>query len=119
MIISLAINAPILALFHLYTHALFKALLFLCAGTIIHNRSNNQDIRTIGEISHQAPLTISCINIANLSLCGAPFLSGFYSKDLILEIALFSPTNSLIVFLIFLATGITAAYSLRLSFSSL
>nr|YP_010241723.1 NADH dehydrogenase subunit 5 [Aporrhais serresiana]QTI82411.1 NADH dehydrogenase subunit 5 [Aporrhais serresiana] len=119
MMMSLAMNAPMLALFHLYTHALFKALLFLCAGTIIHNSSNNQDIRTMGEISHQTPLTISCMNIANLSLCGAPFLSGFYSKDLILEVALFSPTNSLMVFLIFLATGMTAAYSLRLSFSSL
>nr|YP_010983450.1 NADH dehydrogenase subunit 5 [Canarium labiatum]WOK41617.1 NADH dehydrogenase subunit 5 [Canarium labiatum] len=119
MMMSLGMNMPYLALFHLYTHALFKALLFLCAGTIIHNSSNSQDIRSMGMIFSQAPLTVSCMNVANLSLCGAPFLSGFYSKDLILEVALFDPTNLIMVFLIFLATGMTAAYSLRLSFCSL
>ena len=119
IIMSLGIGIPSLALFHLYTHALFKALLFLCAGTIIHNSSNRQDIRSMGIIFCQAPLTISCINVANLSLCGAPFLRGFYSKDLILEVALFNSTNFLMILLIFLATGITAAYSLRLSFCSL
>lgn len=110
---------PYLALFHLYTHALFKALLFLCAGAIIHNRSNAQDIRIIGIIYKQIPLTTTSINVANLSLCGAPFLRGFYSKDLILELSLFDPTNFLIVLLIFVATGMTAAYSLRLAFCSL
>nr|QNN85793.1 NADH dehydrogenase subunit 5 [Euspira gilva] len=119
MMMSLGMAMPYLALFHLYTHALFKALLFLCAGTIIHNSANTQDIRSMGMMFSQAPLTITCMNVANLSLCGAPFLSGFYSKDLILEISLFEPTNFLMVFLIFLATGMTAAYSLRLSFCSL
>nr|UFI48539.1 NADH dehydrogenase subunit 5 [Amalda depressa] len=119
MMMSLGMGMPYLALFHLYTHALFKALLFLCAGMIIHNSSNTQDIRHIGLIFNQAPLTVTCMNVANLSLCGAPFLSGFYSKDLILELSLISPTNSLMVLLIFLATGMTAAYSFRLSFCSL
>nr|YP_009739589.1 NADH dehydrogenase subunit 5 [Boreotrophon candelabrum]QIC50568.1 NADH dehydrogenase subunit 5 [Boreotrophon candelabrum] len=119
MMMSLGMGMPYLALFHLYTHALFKALLFLCAGMIIHNSSNTQDIRHMGLLFSQAPLTISCMNIANLSLCGAPFLSGFYSKDLILEFSLNDPTNSLMVLLIFLATGMTAAYSFRLSFCSL
>jgi NADH-ubiquinone oxidoreductase chain 5 len=119
IIISLGINMVYLSLFHLYTHALFKALLFLCAGIIIHRRSNNQDIRTIGIIFKTAPLTTACLNIANLSLCGAPFLRGFYSKDLILETSLSSPTRMLMILLIFLATRITAAYSLRLSFCSL
>lgn len=119
IIIRLGIGIVYLSLFHLYTHALFKALLFLCAGIIIHNRSNAQDIRMIGRIAVQSPITVACLNIANLSLCGAPFLRGFYSKDLILETALANPTNGLIVILIFLATGITAAYSLRLSFCSL
>lgn len=119
IIISLGINIVHLTLFHLYTHALFKALLFLCAGIIIHNRSNSQDIRSIGMIFNQAPLTITCLNIANLSLCGAPFLSGFYSKDLILETSLNNATNFIIIILIFLATGITAAYRLRISFCSL
>nr|YP_010890369.1 NADH dehydrogenase subunit 5 [Stenothyra glabra]USN91687.1 NADH dehydrogenase subunit 5 [Stenothyra glabra] len=119
MMMSLGMGMVYLALFHLYTHALFKALLFLCAGMIIHNSSNAQDIRMMGSIAAQSPITVACLNIANLSLCGAPFLSGFYSKDLILETALANPTNSLMVVLIFLATGMTAAYSLRLSFCSL
>nr|YP_010983167.1 NADH dehydrogenase subunit 5 [Fulgoraria rupestris rupestris]WOJ51899.1 NADH dehydrogenase subunit 5 [Fulgoraria rupestris rupestris] len=119
MMMSLGMGMPSLALFHLYTHALFKALLFLCAGAIIHNSSSTQDIRHMGLISQQAPLTVTCMNIANLSLCGAPFLSGFYSKDLILEMCVFSPTSFLMIIFIFLATGMTAAYSFRLSFCSL
>nr|QCF45689.1 NADH dehydrogenase subunit 5 [Pomacea maculata] len=119
MMMSLGMGLPNLALFHLYTHALFKALLFLCAGAIIHSSNNNQDIRKMGLISKQLPLTTTCMNIANLSLCGAPFLSGFYSKDLILEMALIYPTNYLMILMIFMATGMTAAYTLRLSFSLL
>nr|AXA45254.1 NADH dehydrogenase subunit 5 [Lucerapex sp. MNHN IM 2013-19988] len=119
MMMSLGMGMSYLALFHLYTHALFKALLFLCAGMIIHNSSNTQDIRHMGSLFLQAPLTITCMNIANLSLCGAPFLSGFYSKDLILELSLNNPTNFIMILLIFLATGMTAAYSLRLSLCSL
>nr|YP_010936453.1 NADH dehydrogenase subunit 5 [Mancinella echinata]WKW54906.1 NADH dehydrogenase subunit 5 [Mancinella echinata] len=119
MMMSLGMGMPYLALFHLYTHALFKALLFLCAGMIIHNSLNTQDIRHMGLLFSQAPLTVACMNVANLALCGAPFLSGFYSKDLILEFSLTSPTNFLMVLLIFLATGMTAAYSFRLSFCSL
>nr|YP_635819.1 NADH dehydrogenase subunit 5 [Lophiotoma cerithiformis]ABB72496.1 NADH dehydroghense subunit 5 [Lophiotoma cerithiformis] len=119
MMMSLGMGMPYLALFHLYTHALFKALLFLCAGMIIHNSSNTQDIRHMGLLFSQAPLTVTSMNIANLSLCGAPFLSGFYSKDLILEVSLANPTNLIMILLIFLATGMTAAYSLRLSLCSL
>lgn len=118
IIMRLGLGLPYLALFHLYTHALFKALLFLCAGNIIHNRSNAQDVRYIGYISYHLPMTVTCVNVANLSLCGAPFLSGFYSKDLILEFCLFRRSNALILIIVFLATGMTAAYRLRLSFSS-
>nr|YP_010546410.1 NADH dehydrogenase subunit 5 [Nerita reticulata]UYI29926.1 NADH dehydrogenase subunit 5 [Nerita reticulata] len=119
MMLSLGLGAWNLTLFHLYTHALFKALLFLCAGAIIHNNSNVQDIRSFGALAPQMPLTITCLNIANLALCGAPFLSGFYSKDLILETCLYNPTNSIALVLIFLATGMTAAYSIRLSLVTL
>nr|YP_010890233.1 NADH dehydrogenase subunit 5 [Conus litteratus]WJJ70330.1 NADH dehydrogenase subunit 5 [Conus litteratus] len=119
MMMSLAMSMPFLALFHLYTHALFKALLFLCAGMIIHNSANNQDIRYMGSLFSQLPLTVTCMNVANLSLCGAPFLSGFYSKDLILELSLYSPVSFIMVLLIFMATGMTSAYSLRLSASCL
>jgi NADH-ubiquinone oxidoreductase chain 5 len=114
IIIRLSLGMPHLALYHLYTHAMFKALLFLCAGIIIHNSLNTQDIRKIGEIFLQAPLRTTCLNIANFALCGMPFLSGFYSKDLILESRLVSATNIFILVLLFLATGLTISYRLRL-----
>nr|QRW36455.1 NADH dehydrogenase subunit 5 [Notocrater youngi] len=119
MMMSISLGYPSLALFHLFTHALFKAMLFLCAGSIIHNNSNNQDIRNLGALWTQMPLTTACLNVANLALCGAPFLSGFYSKDLILEVSLTNPTNLMMLIMIFIATGMTASYSARLSMYSL
>jgi NADH-ubiquinone oxidoreductase chain 5 len=103
-----------LAFFHLLTHALFKALLFICAGVIIHNIKNSQDIRDIGKLVIFIPLTLICLNVANLALCGLPFLSGFYSKDLILEIVLIRNINIFSYFLFFFSTGLTVIYSLRL-----
>nr|YP_009261947.1 NADH dehydrogenase subunit 5 [Symplecta hybrida]AMN09062.1 NADH dehydrogenase subunit 5 [Symplecta hybrida] len=103
-----------LAFFHLLTHALFKALLFMCAGAIIHNMKNSQDIRNMGNLVLQMPLTASCLNLANLALCGMPFLAGFYSKDLILEIVSLSYLNMFSFFLYFFSTGLTVCYSLRL-----
>nr|WNV61901.1 NADH dehydrogenase subunit 5 [Urodexia penicillum] len=109
-----AMNYYKLAFFHLLTHALFKALLFMCAGAFIHNMNNNQDIRLMGGLSLMMPLSSSCFNVANLALCGMPFLSGFYSKDLILEIVSFSNMNFFPFFLFFLSTGLTVCYSFRL-----
>lgn len=103
-----------LAFFHLLTHALFKALLFICAGAIIHNINNSQDIRLIGRLSIIIPLTSSCFNLANLALCGIPFLAGFYSKDLILETVSLSYINMFSFFLFFFSTGLTVCYSFRL-----
>nr|AQV11451.1 NADH dehydrogenase subunit 5 [Mesomelena mesomelaena] len=103
-----------LAFFHLLTHALFKALLFMCAGAIIHNMNNCQDIRLMGSLSLMMPLTSSCFNVANLALCGMPFLAGFYSKDLILEVVFFSYINFFSFFLYFFSTGLTVCYSFRL-----
>nr|QNV49144.1 NADH dehydrogenase subunit 5 [Drino sp. PH-2020] len=103
-----------LAFFHLLSHALFKALLFMCAGAIIHNMNNNQDIRLMGSLSLMMPLTSSCFNVANLALCGLPFLAGFYSKDLILEMVCLSYMNNLSFFLFFFSTGLTVCYSFRL-----
>jgi len=114
MIRILALGFYKLAFFHLLTHALFKALLFICAGVIIHNINNSQDIRDIGRISLYIPFTISCLNIANLALCGFPFLAGFYSKDIILEIVLISYVNFFVFFLFFFSTGLTVSYSFRL-----
>nr|YP_010713138.1 NADH dehydrogenase subunit 5 [Cadrema minor]WDA94017.1 NADH dehydrogenase subunit 5 [Cadrema minor] len=103
-----------LAFFHLLTHALFKALLFMCAGSIIHNMNNFQDIRYMGSLSTFMPLTSSIFNVANLALCGMPFLAGFYSKDMILEIVSLSYVNMFSFFLYFFSTGLTVSYSFRL-----
>nr|QLY89618.1 NADH dehydrogenase subunit 5 [Phaonia pallida] len=119
MMMILAMGYYKLAFFHLLSHALFKALLFLCAGAIIHNMHNNQDIRLMGSLSLMMPLTSSCFNVANLALCGFPFLAGFYSKDLILEMVSFSSVNFFSMFLFFFSTGLTVAYSFRLVFYSM
>nr|YP_009144423.1 NADH dehydrogenase subunit 5 [Colias erate]AKJ25930.1 NADH dehydrogenase subunit 5 [Colias erate]USM09831.1 NADH dehydrogenase subunit 5 [Colias erate] len=103
-----------LAFFHLLTHAMFKALLFMCAGMIIHMLNDNQDIRYMGGLSTYIPMTSLCINISNLALCGIPFLAGFYSKDLILEMVSMSNMNILIFFLYYFSTGLTMFYTIRL-----
>nr|YP_009539793.1 NADH dehydrogenase subunit 5 [Suhpalacsa longialata]AYP72731.1 NADH dehydrogenase subunit 5 [Suhpalacsa longialata] len=119
MMSILSMGYAYLAFFHLLTHALFKALLFMCAGSIIHNMKNSQDIRTMGNLVQMMPLTCTCFNIANLALCGMPFLAGFYSKDLILEIVSVNSVNILIYLLYFLSTGLTVCYSMRLTYYSL
>nr|YP_008238888.1 NADH dehydrogenase subunit 5 [Abisara fylloides]ADO19990.1 NADH dehydrogenase subunit 5 [Abisara fylloides] len=111
-ILSMGFND--LAFFHLLTHAMFKALLFMCAGMIIHMVNNNQDIRLMGGISIYIPLTSLCMNISNLALCGIPFLAGFYSKDLILEMVSMSNLNFFIFYLYYSSTGLTLFYSIRL-----
>nr|YP_010580032.1 NADH dehydrogenase subunit 5 [Microchironomus tener]UZS77071.1 NADH dehydrogenase subunit 5 [Microchironomus tener] len=118
MMSILAMGFYKLAFFHLLTHALFKALLFMCAGVIIHNMKNSQDIRDMGSLTIHMPLTISCLNVANLALCGFPFLAGFYSKDMILEMVLISNLNLFSVFLFFFSTGLTVSYSFRLFYYS-
>jgi NADH-ubiquinone oxidoreductase chain 5 len=110
----LAIGFPKLAFFHLLTHALFKALLFICAGAIIHNIKDSQDIRNMGALIGAMPITVSCLSVANLALCGTPFLAGFYSKDLILEITRLSTVNLVTYFLYYFSTGLTVCYSIRL-----
>nr|YP_010506479.1 NADH dehydrogenase subunit 5 [Mallota viridiflavescentis]QVL28774.1 NADH dehydrogenase subunit 5 [Mallota viridiflavescentis]UXF58145.1 NADH dehydrogenase subunit 5 [Mallota viridiflavescentis] len=119
MMMILSMGYEKLAFFHLLTHALFKALLFMCAGAIIHNMNNSQDLRLMGGLSIYMPLTSSCFNVANLALCGMPFLAGFYSKDLILEIVSLSAVNLFIYYLFFFSTGLTVCYSLRLVYYSM
>jgi len=109
----------ILTFFHLLTHAIFKSLLFLCAGSIIHNINNFQDIRYIGCLGLKIILTSIFFNIANLALCGIPFLAGFYSKDLILELVTFSNLNLFIYLLFYFSTGLTVIYSFRLIYYSI
>nr|AND96244.1 NADH deshydrogenase subunit 5 [Scaptodera rhadamistus] len=103
-----------LAFFHLLTHALFKALLFMCAGCMIHNLSNCQDIRFMGNLINFMPLTCSFFIISNMALCGLPFLSGFYSKDLILEVISMNYLNLYIYIIFFVSTGLTVSYTFRL-----
>nr|YP_010726225.1 NADH dehydrogenase subunit 5 [Augomonoctenus smithi]WDY84674.1 NADH dehydrogenase subunit 5 [Augomonoctenus smithi] len=103
-----------LAFFHLMMHAFFKALLFMCSGIFIHTMNNFQDIRYMGCMFMQLPLTSICFHFSNLSLCGFPFLAGFYSKDLILEMVLLMNFNSFIMFLFFVSTFFTVSYSFRL-----
>jgi len=119
IIIILSIGFYKLAFFHLLTHAIFKALLFICAGAVIHNINNSQDIRIIGGLCLNIPLTSSFFNVANLALCGIPFLAGFYSKDLILEIVYLSYINFYIFFIFFFSTGLTVRYSFRLIYYSI
>nr|ALO70443.1 NADH deshydrogenase subunit 5 [Coccinellidae sp. 1 EF-2015] len=114
MMSILALGAVNLAFFHLLTHALFKALLFMCAGNIIHNMMNFQDIRFMGCLYKMMPLTVIFFNISNLSLCGLPFFSGFYSKDLIVEFLSFSSFNLFIYFIYYISIGLTVSYSFRL-----
>lgn len=113
IIVRIGIGAPILSFFHLLTHAIFKALLFLCAGALINLHSHSQDLRFMGNISVRMPLLCSRLVVSNLALCGAPFMSGFYSKDLVLEFSLYSPINFIIIIMFFFATGLTARYTIR------
>jgi NADH-ubiquinone oxidoreductase chain 5 len=80
------------ALFHLFTHGFFKALLFLGAGSVIHAMGDTQDMRKLGGLIRSIPYTYSMMLIGSLSLMGFPFLAGFYSKDGILELAYFKYT---------------------------
>nr|YP_009544454.1 NADH dehydrogenase subunit 5 [Lupocycloporus gracilimanus]AYW03836.1 NADH dehydrogenase subunit 5 [Lupocycloporus gracilimanus] len=119
MLSILSLGFPDLAFFHLLSHALFKALLFMCAGVVIHSVGGYQDIRFMGNLVKFMPLTVSYMTIANLALCGFPFLAGFYSKDMILEVAFMSWINFVSLILYVLATGLTVMYTLRLIFYSI
>lgn len=113
IIFAISLGSTKLAFFHLIIHALFKSLIFLCAGVVIHS-SSYQDIRNLGTIINNSPIIISILGIASLSLIGLPFISGFFSKDPIVETILFSKTFSLIRSLIILSVGITSTYSIRI-----
>ena len=114
---TLRLNIPEIAFFHLITHALFKALLFICAGNIIDIHHHSQDLRAIGNTAVQLPSITVAISVANLALCGAPFIAGFYSKDLIIERSsiLISEKNIIIIIIFITATVLTTAYSTRFS----
>ena len=85
MILASGLSAYSVSLFHLMNHAIFKALLFLCAGAIIHAINNEQDLRKMGGLIKIIPLTYSTLFIATLAIIGFPFFTGFFSKDVIIE----------------------------------
>jgi len=114
IIISLSLGIVELAYFHLLIHALFKSLLFLCAGVYIHGSTDIQDIRYLGGARRLAPLTSLYFMGCSLALCGFPFISGFYSKDLILESYFGSGMNIFIYIIVVLSTFFTITYSIRL-----
>lgn len=113
MFLTLGIGFPTIAFFHLVSHAYFKAMLFMSAGRVIHRMSDYQDFRAMGGRLRSLPLSLSVITVANLSLCGIPFMAGFFSKDLILEIIIMSHLNIIVYLVAFLATGLTVMYSVR------
>lgn len=111
---TLGIGLPALAFFHLVAHAYFKAILFICAGGVIHRIKEFQDLRTIGGAVVNLPLALRIFLVANLSLCGFPFITGFFSKDLILELLMIRNVSIVIFILAIVATGLTITYSIRI-----
>nr|AVN68349.1 NADH dehydrogenase subunit 5 [Euphyllodromia sp. Z257] len=114
MVSVLSLGFIKLAFFHLLMHALLKALLFMCAGVFIHFCKDCQDIRYLGNLTYQMPMTCSFMMVSNFALCGMPFLAGFYSKDLILESVSFHYLNMFGFYLFYISTGLTVCYTFRL-----
>nr|YP_009630361.1 NADH dehydrogenase subunit 5 [Callispa bowringii]QBP33864.1 NADH dehydrogenase subunit 5 [Callispa bowringii] len=103
-----------LAFLHLMTHALFKASLFMCAGYVIHVYGGCQDIRFMGGMINKLPMISTYMNLCSFSLCGFPFFSGFYSKDLIIEMLFYNNMNFYIFIVYMISVGLTMSYTIRL-----
>ncbi|YP_009705871.1 NADH dehydrogenase subunit 5 (mitochondrion) [Linepithema humile] len=114
MMMILSMGFSLISFYHLLTHAIFKSLLFMCAGIMIHLMNNNQDIRNYGSLNKLVPFTMMSFYISNLSLCGCPFLAGFYSKDLIMELVYLNNMNLFLLFMIIFSLTLTVSYSFRL-----
>jgi len=120
MFFAAGVGAYHVAIFHLFTHAFFKALLFLGAGSVIHAFKDEQDIRKMGGVWKKIPYTWSLMLIGTLALTGFPLLSGFYSKEAIIEFAFFkNSTIGYYAMIVGIVTAfLTAFYSWRLFFKT-
>ena len=120
MFFAAGVGAYHVAIFHLFTHAFFKALLFLGSGSVIHAFKDEQDIRNMGGVRKKLPYTYILMLIGTLALTGFPFLSGFYSKDAIIEFAYFknSVLGNYAAFIGIFTAFLTAIYSWRLFFKT-
>nr|QGA74559.1 NADH dehydrogenase subunit 5 [Encyrtus rhodococcusiae] len=113
MMVIYGMKFYVLSFFHLIIHAMFKSMMFMCSGVFIHSLLNYQDIRFMGNLIEFMPLTLMIFMVANFSLCGMPFFSGFYSKDLILEKIFMSSFSMILYLFLLLSTGLTVMYSIR------
>ena len=115
MVIAIGLSSYNIALFHLVNHAFYKGLLFLGAGAVIHAVADNQDFRKYGGLIRYLPLTYSVMLIASLSLVAIPFMSGFYSKDIILESAFgqYGISSITVYFIATIGAMFTTLYSLK------
>nr|YP_010304733.1 NADH dehydrogenase subunit 5 [Lepisiota frauenfeldi]ULM64005.1 NADH dehydrogenase subunit 5 [Lepisiota frauenfeldi]ULM64018.1 NADH dehydrogenase subunit 5 [Lepisiota frauenfeldi]WEY05524.1 NADH dehydrogenase subunit 5 [Lepisiota frauenfeldi]WEY05576.1 NADH dehydrogenase subunit 5 [Lepisiota frauenfeldi]WEY05589.1 NADH dehydrogenase subunit 5 [Lepisiota frauenfeldi] len=116
MMMILSLGFKFLAFYHLLTHAIFKSLLFMCAGIMIHLMDNNQDIRLCGGLNEYIPFVMMSFYMSSLALMGFPFLAGFYSKDLIMEMIYMINMNVFLLVLILMSLSFTVSYSLRLMY---
>nr|YP_009349345.1 NADH dehydrogenase subunit 5 [Agelena silvatica]APZ84005.1 NADH dehydrogenase subunit 5 [Agelena silvatica] len=117
MMFAISMKSTTLAFFHLIIHAMFKSTMFLCAGIMIHN-SSYQDMRMMDMKMNNSPLMMSILGLSGMMLMAIPFTSGFFSKDSIIETMISSKFNMMMTFLMIMSIGMTAAYTLRMSFYS-
>jgi len=114
MFVGLGAGAYTGGLFHLFNHAFFKAMLFLCSGAVIHGLAGEQDIRKMGGLKKSMPITAACFLIGTISISGCPGFSGFFSKDEIIGAA--SAMDPMLGFVMILTAGLTAFYMFRVYF---
>jgi len=120
MFVAEGVGAYSIGVFHLYTHAFFKALLFLGAGSVIHAMHHEQDMRNMGGLWNKIPFTFAMMTIGTLALTGFPYTAGYFSKDQIIEAAYAASAHHSAAYIGFLSTvvaaGLTSFYSWRLVF---
>nr|AEF33998.1 NADH dehydrogenase subunit 5 [Podocnemis unifilis] len=119
MVATIGLNQPDLAFLHICIHAFFKANMFLCAGAISHTLFGEQDIRKMTGLTKILPTTTYCMIISTLALAGFPYLAAFFSKEIIMKMAMTSNTNSFCLLMIMVSIAFTTIYSLRMSYMML